>query len=95
MSIEGGDADLREGMSDTDKVKRLHTHILLQLPQHINFETFRTLIRDCWKDTSWAYDVDYIEPIKSHYGSARYNSNSTLDAIDLHNTNFANGSRAN
>lgn len=87
--IHGGDRDLREGVSLTDMEKRLHTHLLLQLPAHMDFERFKCLIEKHWKDTSWGYDVNVIEPIKSRMGSARYNVGNTMDCIDLQNTNFA------
>ena len=88
--IHGGDVDLREGVPQSDMDKRLHTHILLELPNHFDFATFKLLIEKSWKGTSWGYDVNYIEQIHSHFGSARYNAGFTQDSIDYQNTNFAN-----
>lgn len=88
--IHGGDVDLREGVPQSDMGKRLHTHILLELPNHLEFATFKLLIEKYWKGTSWGYDVNYIEQIHSHFGSARYNAGFTQDSIDCQNTNFDN-----
>lgn len=86
--IQGGDADLREGMTLSDIGKRLHTHILLELPTHMDFATFKELCERHWKDTKWGYDVNNVELINSHHGSAQYNAADTIDSIDLQNTNF-------
>lgn len=87
-AIEGGKDDWRENRFTRDKEKRLHTHILLQLPKHIDFDDFATLIRKHWFATEWGYVENKVERIKSKYRCARYNTKTTPDAIDLENTFF-------
>jgi len=88
--IEGGDEDLRENGFATTIKKRLHSHLLLQRPKHIDFETFKKLIIGHWKDTQWGYYEMSIEEIKTIKGSAKYNAKSTLDNLDLTNTYYNN-----
>ena len=87
-AVEGGDADLRENGFDNDKGKRLHAHLLLQQPSHIDFDTFKTLIIRHWINTPWGYNQHNIEEIKTIKGSAKYNTKSTMDNADLKNTYF-------
>ena len=87
-AIEGGDVDLRENGITNDKSKRLHAHLLFQLPTHIQFETFKNLIITYWRDTAWGYYENSIEEIKTIKGSAKYNVKSTLDNADLTNIYF-------
>lgn len=93
-AIEGGRGDWRENRVSNDTDKRLHAHLLLQLPSHIPFDDFSALIRKCWFATDWGYVEGKIEMIKSKYHSGAYNVKSTIDAIDLENTFFTTESRA-
>jgi hypothetical protein len=87
-TIEGGDNNLRENGFTNDKNKRLHAHLLFQLPTHIQFDTFKRMIIDYWRDTIWGYYENSIEEIKTIKGSANYNVKSTLDNADLTNIYF-------
>ena len=90
-ALEGGRADgLRENRPSYDREKRLHTHLLLQLPSHMLFDDFQALIWKSWLGTDFGYVEGKIEPIKTKYHSASYNVKTTLDAIDLENTYFNN-----
>jgi len=93
-AIEGGKRDWRENRLSFDTDKRLHAHLLLQLPSHIPFDDFSALIRKCWFATDWGYVESKIELIKSKYRSVSYNMKTTPDAIDLENTFFTTESRA-
>jgi hypothetical protein len=88
-AIEGGDMDLREN-SNFDEDKRLHAHLLLQLPSHIDIDSFTLKVLSAWKDTPWGYNENKIEMIKTITGSASYNVKSTTDSLDLKNTYFDN-----
>ena len=85
-AIEGGRGDWRENRSNKDVEKRFHAHLLLQLPKHIDYDDFSTLIKKCWFGTDWGYVEGKIEKIKSKYRSAAYNAKTTIDAVDLENT---------
>ena len=94
-AIEGGRGDWRENRPNNDKDKRLHAHLLLQLPTHIDYDDFSTLIKKCWFATDWGYVEGKVEKIKSKYRSAAYNAKTTIDAIDLENTFIRTESCAN
>ncbi len=85
-AIEGGKRDWRANRPYHDIDKRLHAHLLLQLPKHIHFDDFSKLVWQCWLGTEWGYDEGKIAKIKSKYHSATYNMKNALDAIDLENT---------
>ena len=87
-AVEGGDMNLRENAFIGDKNKRMHAHLLLQRPKHIDYETFKTLIEHYWITTPWGYIKMQIEEIRTIKGSAKYNAKSTLDGIDLANTYY-------
>lgn len=93
-AIEGGKEDWRDNRVSTDADKRLHTHLLLQLPSHLPFSDFSALVWKCWFGTDWGYSEGKIQMIKTKYHSAAYNVKSTLDAIDLENTFLTTESRA-
>lgn len=92
---EGGEHILRENAFTADASKRIHGHLLLQRPDHIDFLTFELMIITLWRQTKWGYLKENIEEIKTIKGSAGYNVKSTLDTIDLTNTYFDNSYRAN
>lgn len=80
-AIEGGRSMLRDARGG----KRLHIHLLLERPSHIDYMEFRDAIIKNWKSTKWGYNQNLIEEIKSLYGSAKYQVKTSLDAIDLEN----------
>lgn len=88
VAIEGGDASLREYTSIKDIGKRLHTHMLLQRPSHIDYDKFRLLIIRHWTDTTWGYNQHAIDEIKTIKGSAKYAVKSGMDNLDLTNTYY-------
>ncbi len=81
---------MRQGVHPYDADKRMHAHLLLQLPPHMLFDAFVQLVRKCWFDTDWGYYETNIEMIKSQYHSAKYNVKTSLDSLDLQNTFFNN-----
>jgi hypothetical protein len=81
-TIEGGVSDLREEWG----TKRLHAHLLLEKPNHIDFDAFRAAITKNWVSTKWGYNELNIEMIKSLSGSAAYQVIEKMDALDIQNT---------
>ena len=94
-AIEGGDADLRENCFFYDKDKRLHTHLLLQRPTHIDFDTFVNIINRLWIKTIWGDNEMQLEDIRTIKKSAKYNAKSTMDNVDFTNTYYNNLSLCN
>lgn len=88
VSLEGGKGILRDNLSQLDMGKRLHAHILIQLPAHITFERFKIMILDNWYATEWGYYENNIELINSSFRSAAYQTKASFDCIDLNNTHF-------
>lgn len=85
-AIEGGRRDWRENRLPCDSEKRIHTHLLLQLPSHITFRDFSALVWKCWIATDFGYTNGKIAMIKTKYHSAKYNVKTTPDSLDLENT---------
>jgi len=88
VSLEGGKGILRDNLSEMNMGKRIHAHILIQMPAHIPFDQFKIMILDNWYATDWGYYENNIELIKSPHGSAAYQTKDSFDCIDLHNTHF-------
>jgi len=84
--IEGGRKQLREDTPDNEAIKEMHTHLLLERPNHIPYDDFEILIKKLWMETEWGNVQHYIKPIRNLYSSAKYNVKSSLDALDLSNT---------
>lgn len=81
-AIQGGVSILREERG----TKRLHAHLLLEKPNHIDFDAFRAAITKNWVSTKWGYNELNIEMIKSLSGSAAYQVIEKMDALDIQNT---------
>ena len=71
--------------------KRLHAHLLLSRPHHIEYDDFRRLISQHWRATRWGYDEMEIEQINSVYRSAKYGVKVSTDNLDTINTIFYQG----
>ena len=68
--------------------KHIHAHLILSRPSHISYDEFEKLIVDNWLATKWGLYRRRIEPIRSLKGAAKYQVKSSLDALDLQNTNL-------
>ena len=81
-AIQGGVSILREERGE----KRLHAHLLLEKPNHLNFDDFREAIIKNWLSTKWGYNEHNIELIKSLSGSAAYQVVDNMLSLDTQNT---------
>jgi len=95
VAIEGGDTELRELQSANDNTKRLHTHLLLQKPSHIDFDEFRLMIIRHWTDTAYGYNEHVIEEIRTIKRSAKYQVKYGMDNLDLTNTYYNDSASCN
>jgi hypothetical protein len=86
--IEGGRKQLREKTPDSDAIKELHCHLLLERPEHILYDDFKLLIIKLWMKTEWGNVQNNISPIRNLFASAKYNVKSSLDSLDLTNTHL-------
>jgi len=74
---------------ESDDLKRMHVHALLEHPSWLSIDDFIRLIDDAWSAAPWSYEERCIEEIKSLRGSVLYNLKTGVDAIDLENTNIS------
>jgi len=68
--------------------RHIHAHLILSRPKHIPYDEFEKLIAENWLATKWGLYRRRIEPIRSLKGVAKYQVKSSLDALDLQNTNL-------
>lgn len=94
-AIEGGNISKTISSSNGRKTeydyatgKHIHAHLILSRPTHILYDDFEKLIAETWLATKWGLYRRRIEPIKSLKGVAKYQVKSSLDALDLQNTNL-------
>jgi len=94
-AIEGGRREVRYvdnyGKINYRKIKtnkRLHAHLLLSRPSHIDYYDFRNLVSKNWYATRWGYDEMVIEQINSVSRSAKYGVKVSMDNLDTTNTIF-------
>jgi len=66
----------------------IHAHLLLSRPTHIPYDEFEKMIGENWLATKWGLYRRRVEPIRSLKGVAKYQVKSSLDALDLQNTNL-------
>ena len=71
-----------------DTGKKIHAHLILSRPKHIPYDDFERLIMDNWLATKWGLWINRIEMIGSLKGAAKYQVKTSLDALDLQNTNL-------
>lgn len=86
--IEGGRSDLRETAS-WDDAKRLHAHLSIQQPGHLDYEQFTKIMRQEWLSTDWGYNEMHFAPYNRDKDFEKYQTKTGLDAIRLDSTYFS------
>lgn len=81
-AIQGGVSDLRNEKG----TKRLHAHMLLEKPNHIDFDIFKSSILNNWMATKWGYNENLVEEARSVRASAAYQVIDKMDSLDIQNT---------
>jgi len=70
---------------------RIHVHLVLECPTHINRETFESLVRECWLKTNFGHKNIDLKPVHDYRGWVNYilKNKSKIDgvqsSVDLEN----------
>jgi hypothetical protein len=56
---------------ERDELVRLHNHAIVDRPDHMDFDQFKSAVEECWLKTTWGYRQMHIVPVTSN-GWTRY-----------------------
>ena len=77
--IEGGKKDLRMGNVNEDK--RLHCHVSIQKPDHIQYDQFVAIILQEWLATEWGYGENKITIFDRKKDFEKYQTKEGMDSL--------------
>ncbi len=73
-------------VTEGNAVIRLHIHMTLERPEHLNLNEFERLISECWSKTTFGYHNIKIKPIYDYMGWIEYKLKSKSKDEGLHSS---------